>query len=223
MPNYIRVKFRGLLMSFGGMSVSHKWRGTEPYPTISSVIGFLCSCLGVSFRRDLDRVKQLRDGIKVHIVLLEKARRIVDFQTAGTLYDKKDPYEKLCVVKKPGGGGDSDIYKKELLADGKFDVILEVSDPEEAERIIKALQKPVWTPFLGRKSNLLSELPYGGTFESWDEVLEHYRQGKQDDDGDITLIRQVPAESAGCFPVRDYPVCRGDNKTRVRFACEERI
>lgn len=225
MSTFIKIKLRGPMMSFGGDAVSHKWRGTESFPTISFVLGFLCSCLGISFRREVGKAKALLEAVKVHIVVLKEARRITDFQTSGTQYNKEDKYEKLCIVLKPGGSGTSDIYHKEYLTDGKFDVVLEVIDKDMAGNIIDALKRPVWTPFLGRKSNLLSELPYDGSFSTWDEVKQHYQDLRKDSSfsGSVRIIKQVPANYRGCFPVCDYPVCRGDNKTRTRFACEEQL
>jgi CRISPR-associated protein (Cas_Cas5). len=217
MPKFIKIKLRGHIMSFGGDMVSLKWRGTNDRPTMSFVIGFLCSCLGVSFRKSLKEVRLLRDKIKVHIIVVRKGQREIDFQTAGTNYDLDNDIENMCRVIKPGGGGTSDIYKKEILVDGKFDIIIEVEDTNSVNGLIEAIKKPMWMPFLGRKSNHISDIPFGGVYETLEEALEEYPKDKG-----IMCFEHVAQGSNGSEPVKDYPLCEGDNRTTLRYV-KERI
>jgi len=203
-------------MSFGGDMVSPKWRGTNDYPTMSFAVGFLCSCLGISFRRDISEVKSLRDALKVHIVVINKGRRLMDFQTAGAGTNLKDDLEKMSRVIKPGGGGSSDIYTKELLADGKFDIILEVADEALCNKLVEAIKSPVWLPFLGRKSNHLSNIPFGGVYGTLDEALAGYPKG-------VLFIQHVTPSTEGSEPTKDYPLCEGDNRTTTRYIKESFI
>jgi len=216
MASFIKIVLRGHIMSFGGDMVSSKWRGTNKMPTMSFVIGFLCSCLGISFRKELAKVKELRDSVKVHVVVLNHGRRIVDYQTAGTNYDLKDDLEKLSRVIKLGGGGDSDVYKKELLVDGKFDVIVEVLDPLLTEKLVSSLKSPKWMPFLGRKAYHLSDIPFGGVFPGLEEALINYPKG-------VVYFQQVLYNSEEAEAIKDYPLCEGDNRTTVRYIREKRI
>jgi len=217
MPSFVKVCLRGHTMSFGGEMVSPKWRGTNDRPTMSFVIGFLCSCMGIPFRRALSEVRLLRNSLKIHTIILSRGRREVDFQTAGTSYDLADPFEKMCRVIKPGGGGTSDIYKKELLVDAKFDIILEVENGDLSNRIVEALKNPQWFPFIGRKSNHLSDMPFGGVYDSLEKAIENqptpYPKG-------TVWIQHVSTDAEKSEPIKDYPLCEGDNRNTVRYVRE---
>jgi CRISPR-associated protein Cas5/CasD subtype I-E len=216
MSFFIKVVLRGPTMSFGGEMVSPKWRGTNDFPTMSFVIGFLCSCLGIVFRQALTEVKALRDALRVHTVIVQQGRRAIDFQTAGTNYNLSDDFEKMSRVIKPGGGGTSDIYKKELLEDAKFDVILEVSDSALKDRLVASLKSPRWFPFLGRKSNHIAEMPFGGVFNSLAEACAGYSSGTR-------YLQHVTPDTADAELIKDYPLCEGDNRATVRYVLESRV
>jgi hypothetical protein len=169
--------------------------------------------MGIPFRRALSEVRLLRNSLKVHTIIISRGRREVDFQTAGTNYDKTDPFERLCLVNKPGGGGNSDIYKKELLVDAKFDIILEVENGELSKRIVEALKSPQWFPFIGRKSNHLSDMPFGGVYDSLDKAQAPYPKG-------TVWIQHVSSDAGNSEPIKDYPLCEGDNRNTVRYVRE---
>lgn len=216
MASFIKIILRGPTMSFGGDMVSPKWRGTNDRPTMSFVIGFLCSCLGLPFRRALSEVKALRDALKVHVIILKPGRREIDYQGAGAGYDPENDLEKMCLVVKDGGGGTSDVYQKEMIEDGKFDIILEMEDEALAKQLVGALKRPTWFPFIGRKAHHLSDMPFGGTYDTFESAIAGYPKG-------TLCIQHVDPTDEKSEPVKDYPLCEGDNKTTIRYVKEFQV
>ena len=215
------------LQSWGGTACSFEFRGTGTLPTYSGVLGFLCACLGVSFRKDLDKVKELRDSIKMDMYTVQDGIRMIDFQAAGgwVTRDAKstDPFQQYankCLPKDDNNGGGK-IYKKEYLQDAKFDVVLRIDQESVAARIVEALRNPRWMIFAGRKACHLSSVPFGGGFTSFAEVEVAWKASGRRHVGSA-LVHALPSD-ADVYAIKDYPLCIGDNSTTFRYVTQRPV
>ena len=229
--SFIWLRLASVLQSWGDETPGYSVRSTGSMPTFSGVLGLLCSCLGISFRNDLEKVKKLRDSILIDIYIVSKGKHLSDFQGAGggiisKRENKKNPltekekYENRCLPKgaSPRTGK---IYSKDYLQDAKFDAVLRISDQEMAKTLIEKIQNPMWCPFLGRKANLLTEIPFGGAFFNDNELKEAWeKEGRKHT---RTCLVHSTQDTLGSFPLKDFPLCLGDNCTTFRYALEKEV
>lgn len=209
MTKYVWMPLSSPLQSWGGDAINYSLRPTEDIPTFSAVLGILCSCMGISFRNELDAVSDLRDNIKIDIYVRNKGSSLRDFQVSGGGIAKGcSDFYKRCVP-----NGSNKVYNKEYLQDASFDVVLRIDDEELADKIVCALKKPMWEPFLGRRANHLSEFPFGGIYDSKKAIKESWE--KKDRMHSVCFIH---TESG--VPIKDFPLCRGDNYNGYRYSQE---
>lgn len=123
-------------------------RDTRREPSKSGVIGLLAAALGV--RRDDDerlaRLAPLRLGARVDHV----GKMAQDFHTAGG--GKLPGRKHYGVIKASGSKGDTVISTRHYLADAEFLAGLESHDEALLRELDRALEAPVWPPFLGRRA-----------------------------------------------------------------------
>jgi len=199
------------LQSWGGESVSYSYRTTENRPTFSAIIGILCSCIGISFRKDNEKVKELRDNIKINVISLQKGSLLKEFQSCGTNIKAKDKKDWFNKDRESGK-----IYTKEYLQDAKFIAILQISDCLDVDMIIKALKSPKWMPFFGRfccmpaTPILVENLDYFKKYLS----DRQYFKGKM-----YQHVENIDAE----YMVMDYPNCDGTNGFSARGIKESMV
>lgn len=202
------------LQSWGGESIGYQYRNTEKRPTFSAVLGILCSCLGISFRKDLDKVKELRDNIKIDIITLKKGVLLKEFQTCGSKICKKDNKDWFNIRRMPDNNGK--IYIKEYLQDAKFVAILHINDCINVDEIIKALKSPKWRPFLGR----FCCLPSYPILQEDVSKLKRFLIDKNYISG--VIYKHVGTSDAKSI-VMDYPTCDGTDRYSARGIKEEEL
>ncbi|WP_303964194.1 type I-E CRISPR-associated protein Cas5/CasD [Succinatimonas hippei] len=193
-------------------------RETLPFPTKSGVIGLICCALGEKDPQD-DFLKELASStmeVKAYKNKFndktEQGLSLImrDFQTIGTNYDESDPFKNLMIPKKSDGtkpvGSGAVLTYRYAIQNGKFAVFLEY-EKDLAQAVYKALQKPRWDLYLGRKSYIPTEFIAQGIFNSKEEASQKLRQlaeikkltedfsvveGKNCDDCDVLLLNDVP-------------------------------
>lgn len=210
---YIWIRLASPFQAWGGDAISFEIRPTNEMPTFSGIIGFLCSCLGISFRNDLNEVLFLRNNLMIDIYSFKKSNIVLkDYQSAGNNFNKKDKCQKRKIPK-PG----NQIYTKHYLQDCKFDIILKTENESLTSKIVLALHKPKWFPFLGRKSCHLTELPFKGLFSSMEEIEEIWKEKNI-----IHVKKLLHVKKMELMPntIKDYPLCKGDNSTTFRYVRE---
>jgi len=131
------------------------WRPTELFPTRSGLLGLLGACLGID-RQDVEKLNALaasvlftvradcrKDGAGNPIASL----RICDYHT-------------IEHARKVDGSENKNPIQsyRWYLFDAPFTVVIESTTNAKVtlEEIVKFLKKPVYTPFLGRRSCPLS-------------------------------------------------------------------
>src|SRR5699024_3208275 len=128
-------------MQSWGDAAQWSQRHTLDHPTRSGLTGIIAAALGYERGRDLTDLDPLCYTIRVD----RPAIRISDFHTVGGAADNTLPRAK-------GGSRDEPIVSnRHYLSDAAFTVA--ISGPESLVTQVKtALRKPVFAPFLGRRS-----------------------------------------------------------------------
>lgn len=153
MPHTLLLRFSAPMQSWG-VSSRFTTRDSAKEPTKSGVIGLLCAALGIS--RDnansddsiFTQLLKLRMGVRVLSEgILEKDYHIaLNVSRASGVCPKRDKDPKHTVI--------SNRY---YLSDANFLVALESENHTFLESIQKALEKPKWHLFLGRKAFVPAE------------------------------------------------------------------
>lgn len=170
--NTLFIRLEGPLQSWGLRS---RWgeRDTAGEPTKSGVIGLLGAALGL--RRGDPRLRELSDGLRMGVRVDKPGRLLRDYHTTGggsyggerhtggtrfhdqpyaggVLSAEIDRRGRIKVkVNATTGEPETDVSERFYLADASFLVALQGA-PVLIEQLAAALRRPVWLPFLGRKS-----------------------------------------------------------------------
>jgi len=161
------LRLEGPLQSWGEQS---KWddRDTAYMPTKSGVVGLLACCLG--YERGDARIKRLSDELSLSVRADRAGKIITDFHTV------QGRPAIMNAEGKPRSGGNTFITHRSYLQDAAFLVVL--SGKEMLLRLCAdALEKPVWAPFLGRRSCVPSKpvfLELTSQYESPENALRLY-------------------------------------------------
>lgn len=212
----IWVRMDAPLQSWGLDTCSYEYRGTGSYPSFSGVLGFLCASLGISFVKETDKVKSIRDSLKIDIHVLSKGTRMEDFQGAGGWVKKdchKDSYESMCIPTSRNGKSGK-IYRKEYLQDSKFDIVLRTCDVDLKDSLIEALKNPKWFVFAGRKACHLSNIPFGGVFSEEESLIKAWEQEGRNHE--VSYLHSFQREDMS-FSVKDFPMCQGSYQNTLRY------
>lgn len=156
MQDYLIMKLQGAMQAWGGHTYED-YRPSLIFPTRSAIIGLLGACLGIE-RQDLTGLKALDNSFKLTIrankrktVQREKPvvkplvsmQKITDFHTVqhARKVDGKPRQEAI-------------VSRREYLCDAEFTLALSFAEDADydLERVKQDIQKPIYTPFLGRRS-----------------------------------------------------------------------
>jgi len=147
MPTLL-LRLMGPMQSWGTTSRFDQ-RDTGKEPSKSGVIGLIAAAMGIDRENwiDLEPLTRLSMGIRHDRPGVPKR----DYQTAGCAATD-------TIIKADGKPSKDGVpSQRDYLADAAFLVGLECEDRLLLERIYAALQNPVWTLALGRKSYVPSE------------------------------------------------------------------
>lgn len=191
MPDYLIMKLQGSMQAWGSHTFED-YRSSHIFPTRSAIIGLLGACLGIE-REDIVKREALNTSLTKLTVRADprypnkgkialKMHKITDFHTVQNARKVDGVARKDAVVS-----------RREYLCDAEFSIAM-LFDKQQGyalEDIKQAIQKPYYTPFLGRKScpiqtplyatvitandaqtALMSVAPKLGTLYS-EEALEH--------------------------------------------------
>lgn len=176
------LRLEGPLQAWGDHLSKYTYRHTYPFPSKSGVIGLICAALGAdrdtATEKWLPRLKGLLMGVRIDY----PGFPIYDYHTVGAGLGNWTAEGKIKNKdKKP----EVFVTHREYLCGASFLVALHQrqvdSDPTLLDEIANALNRPVWTPYLGRKScppsrPLLEDSqsgsnPCAGEFASLEEAL----------------------------------------------------
>jgi CRISPR system Cascade subunit CasD len=213
MRDFLILKLHGPMQAWG----EHTFEGLRPsanFPTRSGLLGLLGACLGIK-RNGHEQLQQLADSIGMAVRVDERrmSRRdgtsrslwVVKMTDYHTVKDAREDYTGL---KKH----DTIQTWREYLYDAEFTVVL-WNQPDAAlsfDELEAAIRRPLFTPYLGRRScplarplfearlkssDVLEALkgiaPHGGTIYSEGKIGDRMKRVR-----DVPLIHQ-PRQFAG--------------------------
>ena len=208
------MRLEGPLQSWGVESKGAA-RGTLAFPSRSGVMGMILAAIGLGGGQE-EMLERLSHG-RMDVISWHRPGRqmkeMTDFQTVGTCYDGKDPWQSLMIPRKRDGKASSTaakIIRRHILQDAAFTVLLEVDDGI-ADDVATALSCPAWPLFLGRAAYIPSKFIYAGTSDSITdaEVLAEKVMKGYDND---TIVREEDGCTPGAIVLTDVPLSFG--KTR---------
>lgn len=205
MPTLL-LRLAGPMQSWGTTSRFDQ-RDTGKEPSKSGVVGLLAAALGIDREEwtDLEPLTRLTMGVRHDRPGVPKR----DYQTAGCA--AADTIIKADGKQAKDGGV---VSQRFYLADACFLVGLESKDVTLLERIHTALQNPVWTLALGRKSyvpsesiwvadglqdtslvDVLTRWPWIASQRKWEELPEKLLVSYESADGSGVLKMDQPLSS----------------------------
>ncbi|HAG76411.1 MAG TPA: type I-E CRISPR-associated protein Cas5/CasD [Thauera sp.] len=151
MANFLILQLDGVLQAWGDHSFED-YRPTVGFPTRSGLLGLLAACLGID-RHDTSALAGLDRSVWFTVRAEDRgkdapAQKLSDFHTV--LNARKMDIRKSSEFPV--------VSRREYLCDAVFSVAVEEvpQAPYPLDRLAVALQRPVFTPFLGRRSCPLS-------------------------------------------------------------------
>ncbi|MCO5206242.1 MAG: type I-E CRISPR-associated protein Cas5/CasD [Anaerolineae bacterium] len=124
-------------------------RDTSSEPTKSGVIGLIGCAMGVGDGATLSRFST---HTQMAVRIDRPGTRLTDYHTIGGGYDEPALLTAAGKPKNSSGRPHTEISLRDYLCDAAFVVALWSADSVLIQRIAAAVQNPVWTLFLGRKS-----------------------------------------------------------------------
>lgn len=204
MPTLL-LRLMGPMQSWGTTSRFDQ-RDTGKEPSKSGVIGLIAAAMGIDREEwtDLEPLTRLVMGVRHDRPGVPK----YDYQTAGCAATD-------TIIQADGKPAKSGVVsQRDYLADAAFLVGLECEDRLLLERIYSALQNPVWTLALGRKSYVPSEpiwienglqdsplqealahWPWISSTRKWEKPPEQLLVSLESDDGSGVLKMDQPLSS----------------------------
>lgn len=157
MREFLIVKLQGAMQAWGEHTFED-YRPSHIFPTRSAVVGLLGACLGID-RADI----QSRTDLNASFELTVRAdRRKVQKEQFGQIKEKTlkmqkmTDYHTVLDARKVNGTPRSDaiVSYREYLCDAEFTLALDFRSNAvfSLEKVKAAIQKPYYTPFLGRRS-----------------------------------------------------------------------
>lgn len=199
MQDYLILQLSGPMQSWG-LPTFEGIRPSAPFPGRSGLLGLLGACLGIK-RNDHASLRKLaaatRFAVRCDSHTGYRCVNISDFHTV------KDAREKQGSLKM----NDTIITRREYLYDASFTVAVWIPASQEHHYTLSALseavQRPFYTPYLGRRSCPLSR-PLFGAVQSAENPVEALTSGSP---GRGAIYSEEPLTGdERCLSVRDEPI-----------------
>jgi CRISPR system Cascade subunit CasD len=207
MPDFLILKLEGVMQAWGGHTFEDL-RPSHDFPTRSGLVGLLAACLGLN-RQDREEQARLsqsvRFAMRVDHKQLEweeygqKRRKILQ---PIKMTDYHTIREARRANRQPKEGQTVQSWR-EYLYDTAFTVAIGQTESASItlERLCEAVQRPVFTPFLGRRACPLTRPLLHGVVQAdslFSALAQVNPQGgriySEEDAGNLPkmLIRDVP-------------------------------
>ena len=157
MKDFLILKLQGAMQAWGGHTYDD-FRPSYVFPTRSGVIGLLGACLGID-RNEISEQKDLNNSFELTIKV--EKREIKKHTYSGIKNEllsikKITDYHTVLDGRTASGKKRKDaiLSHREYLCDAEFTLILDFKENAvyKVNDIKKAVDDPVFTPFLGRRS-----------------------------------------------------------------------
>lgn len=157
MPAYLLFQLYGPMQSYGGVCPG-EIRDSQDHPSKSAVLGLVAGALGIE-RDQEDSLAALAVGYWFAVRRDAQGSPLLDFHTAQTRPGKRGRFttrrHELQSGLKPGESPLTILSTRHYLQDAFFTACLRPVDdspPHSLEGLRQALERPVFAPYLGRKS-----------------------------------------------------------------------
>lgn len=231
------LRLEGPLQSWGDDS---RWsvRRTRSEPTKSGVIGMLAAALGYGTDATGQAgVRRLGEALRLAVREDRAGTPLRDYHTVvGGVLSAEGKIKINASTREP----ETVVSERYYLSDACF--LAAVSGPADLlEELREAVQRPVWTPFLGRKScppaaplwPALPKEPPDGEFPGLQAALESvpWLGDRSPDDREVRpqwarAVEELPPGSGGTglvSPRRDVPVSFRLRQFGLRYVREYRV
>ncbi len=204
MAEYLILKLKGAMQAWGGHTYED-YRPSLAFPTRSGLLGLLGACLGIK-RSQLDKQQALDKSFRFAVRADKReltTKKLVDFHTVEG------------VVKIDGSTTDYPVVtRREYLLDAEFTIAIEFlpGATYNLATIKQALAKPIFTPFLGRRSCLLSRPLFEAQLTS--NTLEEALSQIEPKVG--VIYSEIPTFDNKVLIVRDKPLLNGKRQFHDR-------
>ena len=157
MQDFLIIKLQGSMQAWGGHTFED-YRPSHIFPTRSAVVGLLGACLGID-RADIQGIADLNASFELTV---RADQRKVQTEQFGQIKEKTLTMQKMTDfhtvldARKVDGAPRKDaiISHREYLCDAEFSLALGFRNNAvfSLEKVKDAIQKPHYTPSLGRRS-----------------------------------------------------------------------
>lgn len=212
MNKYVLLWLEAPLQSWGFESKFGR-RETLDFPTKSGVLGLILSAMGRSGeqRELLASFASLDFQVGIYPSKV-KTPKLEDFHMVGSGYNANDSFETLMQAKTFKGTQPTNysgiLTYRYYLQDMAFAVACQVPEQYESE-IVSSLQSPTWSPYLGKKCCVPTEIIFQGLYETDEQafnrageisklkdrsMVQRVYQGEFPNKGESLLLNDVPTQ-----------------------------
>ncbi len=205
MPQFLIIKLDGVMQGWGGHTYED-WRPTELFPTRSGLLGLLGACLGID-RQDIERLNAL--AVSVCFTIRADCRADDTGKPIASL--RLCDYHTIEHARKVDGSENKNPVQsyRWYLFDTLFTVAIEATIDAKVtlDEIAEALKKPVYTPFLGRRSCPIScPLLEPGLSEPFEAVNAKEAIARSGSGGSVIYTESQDWMSESRLRMRDVPM-----------------
>ena len=148
------------MQAWGG----HTFEDTRPselFPTRSALLGLLAACLGID-RGDVAQQQALASSILFAVRIDQEPIKMVDYHT---VKDARKAHQGLK-------SNETIQTWREYLQDAKYSVAIWLTEHASftLDELIHAINRPIYTPFLGRRSCPITRPLYGDRLSAENEL-----------------------------------------------------
>jgi len=201
MADYLILRLSGPMQSWGQPTFEGS-RPTSTFPTRSGLLGVVGACLGIK-RNERDKVQALADSVRFAVrcdqVTPEgNPARVIKLTDYHTIKDARESYFSLK-------SHETIQTWREYLCDACFTVAVWLTADARISlgELVDAVQKPRFTPYLGRRSCPMTRPLFVGTCQSDNPktALDQYQPATG------VIYSEIEIGSGnGRFRVRDEPI-----------------
>jgi CRISPR system Cascade subunit CasD len=220
MPEYLILKLQGAMQAYGGHTYE-VFRPSMIFPTRSAIVGLLGACLGIS-REHPEILKQLNDSFELTVLAHSRTIEHRHFSDSKQARLKKDPlnlqkiidYHTVLDARRSTGQArpDAIVSQREYLCDAEFTLALNSTMTAKygLKQLELAVKKPIYTPYLGRRSCPLQRPLYENKIkaDSVQQALNQYPNG--------TLYSEIKLDNSYAMQIRDLPLFKNKRQFITR-------
>lgn len=207
MQDFLIIKLQGAMQAWGGHTFED-YRPSHIFPTRSAVVGLLGACLGID-RADIQGIADLNSSFEL---MVRADKRKVQTKQFGQIKEKiltmhkMTDFHTVLDARKVDGSARTDaiISHREYLCDAEFSLALEFRNNAvfNLEKVKQAIQKPYYTPFLGRRSCPIQQ----PLFKSIVAAENAQKALAQIEPKEGTLYSEQKLQGSSLMRIRDVPI-----------------